>query len=134
VVDELIGCQRITQAAAQRGWLCWGWPPGSVGFWLQQLRSLLTGQPGSDVSGGLWQICVAQLSYCICIPCAACLALHGAMHCMSPDCSICCCCASGRMPIVQAPDDEPVWRQLLRLHLDHSNPIIAKQAAAALAE
>ena len=35
---------------------------------------------------------------------------------------------------VQAPDDEPVWRQLVRLHVNHSNPEVAQQAAAALAE
>lgn len=35
---------------------------------------------------------------------------------------------------VQAPDGEPVWRQVLRLHLDHSDPEVAQQAAAALAE
>jgi hypothetical protein len=35
---------------------------------------------------------------------------------------------------VQAPDDEPVWRQLVRLHVNHSNPEAAQQAAAALAE
>jgi hypothetical protein len=31
-------------------------------------------------------------------------------------------------------DDEPVWRQVLRLHLKHSDPTIAQQAAAALGE
>ena len=35
---------------------------------------------------------------------------------------------------VQAPGDEPVWRQVLQLHLDHSDPAVAQQAAAALAE
>jgi hypothetical protein len=34
----------------------------------------------------------------------------------------------------QAPGDEPVWRQILRLHLDHSDPGVARRAAAALAE
>lgn len=34
---------------------------------------------------------------------------------------------------VQAPDDAPVWRQLLQHHRDHSNPEVAQQAAAALA-
>jgi hypothetical protein len=33
----------------------------------------------------------------------------------------------------QAPDDEPVWRQLLQHHINHSNPAVAQQAAAALA-
>ena len=36
--------------------------------------------------------------------------------------------------LVQAPGDEPVWRQVLRLHLDHSDPEVAQQAAAALVE
>jgi hypothetical protein len=35
---------------------------------------------------------------------------------------------------VQAPSDEPVWRQVLRLHLDHSDPAIVHQAVAALGE
>jgi hypothetical protein len=35
---------------------------------------------------------------------------------------------------VQAPGDEPVWRQLLRLHIAHDDPGVAQQAAAALAE
>ena len=35
--------------------------------------------------------------------------------------------------VMQDPGDEPVWRQLLRLHLDHSDPDVAQQAAAALA-
>jgi hypothetical protein len=30
--------------------------------------------------------------------------------------------------------DEPVWRQLLRPHLDHPNRAVAQQAATALAE
>jgi hypothetical protein len=34
---------------------------------------------------------------------------------------------------VQAPDDDPVWRQLLQHHINHSNPEVAQQAAAALA-
>ena len=33
---------------------------------------------------------------------------------------------------VQAPGDEPVWRQLLRLHLDHDDLQVARQAVAAL--
>jgi hypothetical protein len=28
----------------------------------------------------------------------------------------------------------PIWRRLLRLHLDHPNPEVAQQAAAALAD
>jgi hypothetical protein len=35
---------------------------------------------------------------------------------------------------VQAVGDEPVWRQVLRKHLDHGNPAVVQQAAAALAE
>jgi hypothetical protein len=35
---------------------------------------------------------------------------------------------------VQAPGDEPMWRQILRLHLNHSNLLVAQQAAALLAE
>jgi hypothetical protein len=35
---------------------------------------------------------------------------------------------------VQAPDDEPVWRQLLLRYHNHSDPVVAQQAAAALAE
>jgi hypothetical protein len=35
--------------------------------------------------------------------------------------------------VVQAPGDEPVWRQVLRRHLNHSNTAVAQQAAAALA-
>jgi hypothetical protein len=31
------------------------------------------------------------------------------------------------------PDDQPVWRQLLRLLVNHSDPATAQQAAAALA-
>jgi hypothetical protein len=31
---------------------------------------------------------------------------------------------------VQAPDDEAVWRQLMRLHLDNRDPDVAQQAAA----
>lgn len=34
---------------------------------------------------------------------------------------------------MQAPGAEPVWRQLLRLHLDHPDQQVAEQAAAALA-
>ncbi len=37
-----------------------------------------------------------------------------------------CCCGW------QGPADEPVWRQVLRLHLNHSNPEVAQQAAEAL--
>jgi hypothetical protein len=33
---------------------------------------------------------------------------------------------------VQGPGDEPVWRQLLQLYLDDSDPEVAHQAAAAL--
>jgi hypothetical protein len=33
-----------------------------------------------------------------------------------------------------AGGDEPVWRQLLQLHLDHPNAGEAQQAAAALAD
>jgi hypothetical protein len=40
----------------------------------------------------------------------------------------CYCC------IVQVPSDEPVWRQVLRHQLDHSDPAVAQHAAAALAE
>jgi hypothetical protein len=40
----------------------------------------------------------------------------------------------GLLPVVQAPDDEPVWRRLLRLLPDDRNPVNAQQAAAALAE
>jgi hypothetical protein len=36
--------------------------------------------------------------------------------------------------VVQAPSDEPVWRQLFQRHLKHHNPTIAQQASAALAE
>jgi hypothetical protein len=32
----------------------------------------------------------------------------------------------------QAPGDEPVWRQLLRLLVDCGDPEVAQQAAAAL--
>jgi hypothetical protein len=32
------------------------------------------------------------------------------------------------------PTDEPLWRQLLKDHLRHSNPEVAQQAAAALAQ
>jgi hypothetical protein len=35
---------------------------------------------------------------------------------------------------VQAPGDEAVWRQILRLHLNHSDHAVVQQAAAALAE
>jgi hypothetical protein len=35
---------------------------------------------------------------------------------------------------MQDPADEPVWRQVLQLHLQHSDPEVAQQAAAALAE
>ena len=37
------------------------------------------------------------------------------------------------VPAVQAPGDEPVWRQVLQAHLDHSDPAVAQAAAAALA-
>jgi hypothetical protein len=36
--------------------------------------------------------------------------------------------------VMQVPSDEPVWRQVLRLHLGHSDPALAEMAAAALAE
>ena len=36
--------------------------------------------------------------------------------------------------VVQAPDDEPVWRQLLRLHLHSKDPGVVQQAAAVMAE
>lgn len=35
---------------------------------------------------------------------------------------------------VQAPGDEPVWRQLLLRYHNHSDPVVAQQAAAATAE
>jgi hypothetical protein len=35
---------------------------------------------------------------------------------------------------LQAHGDEPVWRKVLRHHLNHTNPNVAQQAAAALAE
>jgi hypothetical protein len=35
---------------------------------------------------------------------------------------------------VQVPDGEHVWRQLVRLHVDHGNPDVAQQAAARLLE
>jgi hypothetical protein len=38
------------------------------------------------------------------------------------------------VPGWQTPDVEPVWRQLLRLHLKHRDPEVAQQAAAPLAE
>jgi hypothetical protein len=44
------------------------------------------------------------------------------------------CVFVGGAVTAQAPDDETVWRQLLRYHLDHKNPSVAQQAAAALAE
>ena len=34
--------------------------------------------------------------------------------------------------VVQAPGDEPVWRQVLRLHLDHKKKSVVRTAAAAL--
>lgn len=34
----------------------------------------------------------------------------------------------------QDAGDEPVWRQVLCLHLDHSNLEVAQQAAAAMEE
>jgi hypothetical protein len=34
---------------------------------------------------------------------------------------------------LETPTDEPVWRQVLRRQLDHSDPAVAQQAAAALA-
>jgi hypothetical protein len=36
--------------------------------------------------------------------------------------------------VMLAGGDEPVWLQLLRLHLDHPHPEVAQQAAAALAD
>lgn len=39
------------------------------------------------------------------------------------------CCVA-----VQAADDEPVWKQLLRRYVDYDDPEVAEQAAAALAE
>jgi hypothetical protein len=36
--------------------------------------------------------------------------------------------------IVQAPGDEPVWRQILLRHVAHRDPALAQQATAALAE
>jgi hypothetical protein len=36
--------------------------------------------------------------------------------------------------LVQGPSDEPVWRQLLQLYVENSDPDVAQQAAAALAE
>ena len=49
-----------------------------------------------------------------------------------PNCwpTLCLSCCAGAM---QAPGDEPVWRQLLKHHLDDSDPEVAQQAAAALA-
>ncbi len=41
------------------------------------------------------------------------------------------CCA---VNVTQGPADEPVWRQVLQLHRDHSDPVVAQQAAAALAD
>jgi hypothetical protein len=35
---------------------------------------------------------------------------------------------------MQAPGDEPVWRQVLRLYLDHHDPAVVQQAAAGLAD
>jgi hypothetical protein len=34
--------------------------------------------------------------------------------------------------IVQAPEDEPVWRQVLKLYMHDRNPDVAQQVAAAL--
>jgi hypothetical protein len=59
-----------------------------------------------------------------------------------------CNCAFTAAVAVQTPDDasdsydglsddalyEPVWRQLLQLHLKHQDPEVAQQAAASLAE
>jgi hypothetical protein len=33
---------------------------------------------------------------------------------------------------VQGPGDEAAWRQVLQLYLNHSDPDVAQQAAAAL--
>ena len=40
----------------------------------------------------------------------------------------CYCCG------LQGPSDEPVWRQILLRHLNHSDRAVAQQSAAALAE
>ena len=60
------------------------------------------------------------------------LAWHVSPRSLAPVClchpvAVLCClqCAVG---------GEPVWRQVLRLHLNHSDPEVAQQAAAALAE
>ena len=70
--------------------------------------------------------------YCI-HSCAACIALRVLCDACQSDCLFWCChvlpCA-----VLQAPDDEPVCRQLLRLLLDDSDPVVAQQAAAALAQ
>jgi hypothetical protein len=42
--------------------------------------------------------------------------------------------AAAAAAAVQAPGDEPVWRQLLRRGLNHADPEVAQQAASALAE
>jgi hypothetical protein len=61
---------------------------------------------------------------------AATVFVHGPLflllHTMQSGCNVGC--------VVQAPGDEPVWRQLLRCYLDDSDPNVAQQAAAALAQ
>jgi hypothetical protein len=42
--------------------------------------------------------------------------------------------ACSAVPFVQAPDGVPVWRQLLQCLLKHTDPVVAQQAGAALAE
>jgi hypothetical protein len=39
-----------------------------------------------------------------------------------------CCCGS------QGSGDEPIWHQILQLHLNHSDPEVVQHAAAAMAE
>ena len=45
-------------------------------------------------------------------------------------CSLC----GAALQQAAAVGDDPVWRQVLRYHLDHNDPEVAQQAAAALAE
>jgi hypothetical protein len=39
-------------------------------------------------------------------------------------------CAAAVIDPVQAPSVQPVWRQVLQLHLDHQDPEVAQQATA----
>jgi hypothetical protein len=55
-----------------------------------------------------------------------------------PSCRRCMKCALVRWwcpcAVVQALGDEPIWRQVLWHHRDHSDAEVVKQVAAALAE